>query len=1400
MSALAPSKTARFCLSLLPAFLCLRGFGQPASAQVNLLPQGDFKNPGANTEWAEGFNIPQNQEFQVVSENGKSWLRIENHDAGRQLDYVHAYVRVTPEMKSLDISARLKATNLKVGKEGWHDARIAMSFEGSSPGYPPQVPELAADSDWVTKSVVLKVPPGATRLNIQPAMFHCTGVFEIADLTVTPHLAATSQLADAELPAGVALNWDKTSIVTVNARRAQVSLDGIWRFIPAPEGTAEPPKVGWAYIKVPGSWLRSRGRSADLLALGGGSQWDLYDGARVARAWYERQVPIPAEWQGRAISLRFDRVCTDAFVYVNGAQCGKVPWPWGSVDITSAVTPGKPADVRVLVAAIADPEQVGTFWQNAFLNVSYAPASLRSRGLTGSVFLESRVSEAHVTEVFMRTSTRKKDISLDVELTGLKQAGQVHFAADMLDEKGLVEKSFTADGAVKSNATQTLTLSWPWANPRLWDVAQPNLYTLRLTVTGAGLDDQYNQKFGFREFWIEGRQFYLNGTVLHLRQPCFYNGPRMQVDDTFSEMGSQNVDTRGDASDSTPNLNDADTHGYLVAEYILNANKYLMNRRGSPVWMRHYRNHPSVVIWIAGMNFFNNAVDADPRHLGRRDWGQSDDRWHRLMLYGQQMFDGLKQLDPTRAYYSHAGACTGDIYTMNCYLDLLPLQEREDWLSAWTEAGEMPISMVEFGTPMDCTFRRGRHGFESNITSEPLLTEFAAIYFGADAYSAEEPKYRQYLHDLFHSGMLYQSSENRLDEYANNHKLQQLYRINTWRSWRSAGLPGGLRTWSWMQDALKEINGPTLAWIAGPAGAYTAKDHHFNPGQKIEKQIVLINDTRQPQSFTASWVAAVAGKEIVRGQLQGTLAVSEIRFIPFQIIAPPAESGGKAEGQITLAATIGEASHQDTFAFTVYGEENTGGGQLTVVDPVGMTRKMLADLGYQTRSWNGVADPLVVIGRNALKDDPPLAARLEPYVRAGGRALICAQDPDWLARALGWRVCPKVARRVFPIPSATPHSAFPTLHSEDLRDWTGSSTLIEPYPEYVGDYLRGNERDQPYAGWHWGNRGGVSSAAIEKPHRSGWRPLLECEFDLAYSPLMELDYGQGRLIVCTLDLEDHLDSDPAARRLAGRIIDYALHCPLSPRVNKVLYLGGPTGAAWLDRIGVNYQLSATLDPDAGLLLIAPDATPDTASLTTYLEKGGRTFFLPRSQPDGWLGATLKPAAPHFAGSLSSPDWPEARGLSASDLRWRCYLDTPPWVLCASAEIGADGLIGRKSIGKGVAVFCQVDPDSFHADEKTYFRYTRWRATRAVAQLLANLGASFAVDSRIFHPSETGAHNPSSSVGPNGDRSGPQATGPRIGSEMTPSPKTEAPQSAGYYCPDYRTDFPMGDNPYRYYRW
>ncbi len=783
--------------------------------------------------------------------------------------------------------------------------------------------------------------------------------------------------------------------------------------------------MGWNYIKVPGNWQGTGGRDRSSVTsplLGTGLPWTDFNGSKVELAWYERQVPIPANWQGRSLSLRFDRISTDAIVYVNGHECGRVSWPWGSVDITGVVTPGQTANVRVLVIATADSEMVGDFWQNAFIEVTYRAARLRTRGLIGSVYLESRSSDPHVTDVFVRTSTRKKEVSLDVELTGVKKEGQVSFVAEMLDENGVVEKCFTMNATVDAKDVQQVTISWPWTDPRLWDVEQPNLYTLRLKVSGAGLDDEYDQSFGFREFWVEGRQFYLNGTVIRLRQRCFYNGQFPQVGDNFSEFGNSNVDARGEPSDASPQLDRCDRIGYLAAVYVLDANKYIREPRSekivwkqnqqralerTQIWMRHYRNHPSAVIWIAGFNFFNEAVDADPRHIGRRGWVQGDPRWESLLAAGNDMFNEIKKLDTTRAYYSHSGAYTGDVFTMNLYLNMIPLQEREDWLSQWSKDGEMPISMVEFGTPVDCSFRRGHQGFTSNITSEPLLTEWAAIYFGNDAYTSEESGYRQYLHNLFRSGMLYNSSENQLDQFFNDKKIQQLYRVNTWRSWRTAGLPGGLRTWSWMQDALKEVNYPTMAWIAGQSEAYTAKDQHFISGQIARKQIVLINDSRQPQDFKASWIATINGKTAGHGELSGTLAISEIRKLPIEIKMPKVKTGGKADGQITLTATIGEAKHDDSFEFRVFGKVQPARGEVATVDPEGLTSKMLNDFGYKTHEWNGEAAQLVVVGRNALKDNPATAARLESFVREGGRVLIFAQDPEWMREALGLRCVPK---------------------------------------------------------------------------------------------------------------------------------------------------------------------------------------------------------------------------------------------------------------------------------------------------------------------------------------------------------------------------------------------------------
>ena len=153
----------------------------------------------------------------------------------------------------------------------------------------------------------------------------------------------------------------------------------------------------------------------------------------------------------------------------------------------------------------------------------------------------------------------------------------------------------------------------------------------------------------------------------------------------------------------------------------------------------------------------------------------------------------------------------------------------------------------------------------------------------------------------------------------------------------------------------------------------------------------------------------------------------------------------------------------------------------------------------------------------------------------------------------------------------------------------------------------------------------------------------------------------------------------------------------------------------------------------------------------------------------------------FHGSLNPPTWPEAGGLSASDLRWR--VDGDAWVVkdtplgTGTLEVGADGLLGRVTFGPGggAAVICQADPAALNADKQTYFRFTRWRETRSLAQLLANCGAGFKADDDMFAPGQG-----------------------------TPTP-------AALYHPDYRSFVPgtsnqntaafnLSDNPYRFFRW
>jgi beta-galactosidase len=439
-----------------------------------------------------------------------------------------------------------------------------------------------------------------------------------------------------------------------------------------------------------------------------------------------------------------------------------------------------------------------------------------------------------------------------------------------------------------------------------------------------------------------------------------------------------------------------------------------------------------------------------------------------------------------------------------------------------------------------------------------------------------------------------------------------------------------------------------------------------------------------------------------------------------------------------------------------------------------------------------------VIGRHALDRETRLPGSLAVFAAAGGRVILMGQDPEWLRRRAGFRVARHVSRRAFPVPSPAFADLLAGVDGETLRDWRGAGTLVPGTAEVALD--RGADTSPAY-GWHWGNRGSVTSAALEKPHRSGWTPILEAEFDLAYTPLMELAVGRGLAIWCTLDFEGRVGSEPAANLLASRLLKHARAAPARPRAAQTVYLGGKAGEDLLKRVGLRFARQVRGGDPAGLLVVAADAALTRADFDRYLATGWRLLLLPR--PAGDLPFAFRAAgATGFAGSLDVPAWPECRGLSASDLRLRVAIAAT--LLVDGPEVGAGGLLGRVHSRLGSAILLQLTPDQLDADRLTYLRYSSWRLTRALAQLLANLGGEFEADRRSLEWDGQAEVAPVPPADPwkaligrpeapgTGTAGRPAASEARRGGAEAPPPD--------FYVAGFRTDFQLGDDPYRYYRW
>jgi beta-galactosidase len=153
---------------------------------------------------------------------------------------------------------------------------------------------------------------------------------------------------------------------------------------------------------------------------GGALDWN-----EVRRGWYQQKVKIPANWQGRDIVLNVGRVSTDTTVFVDGREAGKVNWPEGTVNLTNFVKPGQEATLTMLVVATLTKSEVMQLM--GYANAADNPmvqATLQSAGIIGNLWLDAMPRGARLDGVWVQTSTRRGELSVQAETSGMT-AGRV---------------------------------------------------------------------------------------------------------------------------------------------------------------------------------------------------------------------------------------------------------------------------------------------------------------------------------------------------------------------------------------------------------------------------------------------------------------------------------------------------------------------------------------------------------------------------------------------------------------------------------------------------------------------------------------------------------------------------------------------------------------------------------------------------------------------------------------------------------------------------------------------------------------------------------------------------------------------------------------------------------------
>jgi hypothetical protein len=1268
---------------------------------------------------------------------------------------------------------------------------------------------------------------------------HLLGIAAGLGLIATAYSCAGQEPASA-LPEGVKAVWglDKAYRESTPSRE-RVCLNGLWRWQPANAVSDTIPAADWGYFKVPGSWPGITDyMQKDCQTIFAHANWGSRKLGEIATAWYQREFTVPSAWSGRRITLDMEYVNSFAAVWVDGSKAGEIRFPGGEADLTSLCRPGGTHLLSVMVVAMPL-KGVMLSYSDTF-GAKQVQGAVERRGLCGDVFLSGTPPLERIGDLKVNTSVRRSEIAFEASLSGLSADASYALQAEVADPDGAIRKFASKTFQAGDLKEGRIGFAESWKPEKLWDTHTPqNMCRASLSLldaTGKVLDASLPERFGFREFWIDGRDFYLNGSRIFLSVVPLDNAQvgaawatYAGAKETFQRLKSFGINfvythnygcEPGTHLGFSEILKAADDEGMLVSFSQPHFGQYQWASpeadrtngyaRHAAFYVRAAQNHPAVVCYSMSHNATGTEEEMNPDLIDglqdtRNQWSANNAK---KALRAEAI---VQRLDPGRIVYHHSSGNLGSMHTANFYANFTPIQEMSDWFEHWSAKGVKPLFLCEYGVPIfwDWMMYRGwykgvRTFGSAQVPWELCLAEWNAQFFGAQAYKLTELEKEclRWEAKQFRVGKLWQRwdyprNASGSSDFDQRNAVMALYLTDNLRAFRSWGLSAvcpwdhsaywklregarGARQelkvdWDALQrpgfspdyidaqmdwintsyeradwiptaasEALRRNNMPLLAYIGGKPDAFTGKDHNFYPGETVEKQIIVINNSRQTVRGDCSWSLALP--EPVSGSKEIGLETGQQARVPIRIVLPGQLKPGRHELRATVKFGTGEIQ-RDVFSIDVMAHpaalasSPSASVKIALFDPKGETGKWLGALGLPFASVNASADlsgcDLLIVGKGALTVDGP-APNIE-RVREGLKVVLFEQTSEVLEKRFGFRVSEYGLRWVFRrVPG---HPLLAGIAPEQLYNWRGSATLLPERLKY--------EMGPRYApqvqwcgipvtrAWRAGNRGNVASVLIEKPARGDFMPVLDGGFGLQFSPLMEYREGKGMMVFCQMDVTGRTESDPAAQTLAGNILRYALGWTPSPS-RQILYAGNPAGKRQLELSGIvpgSYE-GEKLSPDH-ILVAGAGAGKQWAgyapAIADFANAGGHILAIGLDEAEANAFLPIKVGmrkAEHIGAFFESfGSGALLAGISPADVHNRDPRSMP-LVMTGATPIG-DGVLAQSSN----VVFCQLAPQEFSgsaraespfgidASEPSNLRRTYRRASFLLTRLMANMGAA-----------------------------------------------------------------------------